>query len=194
MKDFAKKYWIELMLVGVVIILAIAIYLKRRRKESGFNVEEWREMPGACVDCGPGGMFGPDWTMEKFQNNVNELKKRAVELGGGLKGVELEQAIKRAGGLMPYIEGREKNIQRIEEAANNLKDVMNIPGVHGLGSMMNGNIEIAVIDEATKQKVLKFIEEKKKAILMIPGHGEGKYMGHPVKIVIREVAKAQKNG
>ena len=180
-------------LVAVIIIVA-AIYLKRR-KESGFSLPPELQGGGACpnncCDCGPGGMFGPGWTMEKFNKQMDNLKNRAIELGGGLIGGELDQAIQRAGGLIPYINGREIAVKRMQEATNNLKDVMNIPGVHGLGSMMNGDIEIAVIDEATKQKVMKFIEEKKKTIMMIPGHGEGKFMGHPVKIIITEQAKAQ---
>jgi hypothetical protein len=199
--EFLKKHW-KWILLAVIVIIAIALYVKKKKEsdyegwaadiDKSFDPKEWSEVPGACVDCGPGGMFGPGWTMEKFEKRIDELKKRAYELGGGLSGAELEQAIKRAGGLIPYIDGREIAVKRMEGATNNLKDAMNIPGVHGLGSMMGEYIEIAVIDEATKQKVIKFIEEKKKAMPMIPGHGEGKYMGYPVKIVIREQAVAQK--
>jgi hypothetical protein len=184
--EFIKKNWIWIT-IAVIVIIAVCIYLKRRKKaESGFDLEQ----EGACVDCGPGGMFGPGWTMEKFTKQVDELRKRAGELSNGLSGSELEQAIKRAGGLSPYVEGRETAFKRINEATNDLKDVMKIPGVHGIGTIMDEYIEIAVIDEAAKHKVIKFIEIIKKAKPMIPSHGEG-YMNYPVKIVIREQAKAQ---
>jgi hypothetical protein len=181
MKEWIKKNWVWI-LIAVAILVIACVYLKRKQ-DNGLR-------EGACADCGPGGMFGPGWTMDKFNKSVDELKKRAQELGNGLTGIELEQAIKTAGGLIPYIQGREIAFKRIEEATDNLKDVMNIPGVHGLGTMMDEYIEIAVIDEAARQKVMKFIEEKKKAIMMIPSHGAG-YMGYPVKILIREQSKAQ---
>ena len=191
MTEFFKKHW-KWILLAAVVLVAILLYLRRRKKEeSGFNLNETgQEVPGACVDCGEGGMFGPGWTMEKFQGRVDELRKRAGELSNGLKGEELNRAVQRAGGLVSYIQGRETAIKRIEEATNNLKGVMNIPGVHGIGTIMGDHIEIMVIDNTAKQKVIMFIEQKKKEKAMIPSHGKG-YMGYPVKIVIQPMMKAQ---
>ena len=113
--EFVKKHW-KWIVLAIIVIVAVAVYLKRRKSESGFDTP--------CMDCGPGGMFGPGWTMEKFTKQVDELRNRARELSGGISESEFEQAIKRSGGFIPYIQGREIAVKKDKEALDDLKDVV----------------------------------------------------------------------
>lgn len=201
-------------LIAVLIIFVIAVWLAKRLggkgSESSFYRDNllfypvdgllnrsdrigdlvylnYKNMP--CKDCGPGGMFGEGWTMEGFEKHADQMRQRARELSGGLNDQDLEKAVANAGGLIPYIKGRETAIRRMQSATDDLRGVMNIPGVHGIGTAFD-HIEIAVLDDAAKQKVLQFIELKKRLKPLIPGHGPG-YMNYPVKIVKREMAVAQ---
>jgi hypothetical protein len=204
--EFLKKNWIWIAIAIIVII--VALYLKNKKEsgyegwaadlnDSGFD-PKWREAP--CADCGPGGMFGPAYAeaVEKaggidkwFGKRTDELIKRARELSGGISDKDFELAIKRSGGFIPYIQGRERAINRIENATSELKDLMKFPGVHGMGTIGEEYIEIKVLDEATKKAVMQEIEERNKKNPVIscrplPFH----YMGYPVKIVIGPMAKA----
>lgn len=197
MKEFLKKYWI-IVVLAIILIAGITIYLRRRKKkESGFSLQN--EVP--CADCGPGGMFGPAYAeaVEKaggidklFGKRTEELIKRARELSGGISDKDFELAIKISGGFIPYIQGRERAISRIESATSDLNDLMKFPGVHGMGTIGEEYIEIKVLDEATKKAVMQEIEERNKKNPVIScRHLPFHYMGYPVKIVVGPMAKAQ---
>ncbi len=197
------------MIIGFILYFIIKLY--KNRAEAGYYRDNFLclnippNLPGVgcqpgqlfdlnhpavssyCVDCGPGGMFGPGWTMEKFQKQTGDMKRRAAELSGGLQGADLDRAVQNAGGLIPYIKGREIALNHKAQAIADLNPLINIGGVNGFGDVNDG-IEISVLDQATKQKVQQFISNKNKKYIPNP---PGTYAGYPVTIVIQPMAVAQ---
>ena len=92
---------------------------------------------------------------------------------------------------------RELAIDRLNKSLEELKEIINIEGVHGFGSILNidenknkiDTIEVAVIDEQTKQKALNFIKNTYSKNATEPVYIPNTYKGYPIKIVITEQPK-----
>lgn len=162
MKEWLNKNWVWLLLA--VFVGIIFCFSFKRKDESAYNEEK-------CMDCGPGGMFGP-----------------------GAAEVTLDPSSPE------YIRGRQIAMARFNKAVSELGDVMKIPGVYGYGPVSLTNhvkktevqyIGVDVKDEATRQKVTEWVGQKQRALKLIGGSEGLHYYEYPVKVVIREQTKAQ---
>lgn len=101
-------------------------------------------------------------------------------------------------GSEEYKKGRKIAIDRLNNAAKDLGDVMKIDGVFGYGPITNIDfnkktelqyIEVSVKDELARKKVIEWVESKNKANPTIP-YIPGSYMGYPINVIITEQTKA----